>query len=59
MSKILEVSDDIHMMVARLQLEMLDKYKRKPMMIDITDIAIKEGIDKVEERLKYKLKKEW
>lgn len=59
MSKILEVSDDIHMMVARLQLEMLDRYKRKPMMIDITDIAIREGIDKVEDKLKDKLKKEW
>lgn len=59
MSKILEVSDNIHMMIAKLQLELLDKYKRKPMMIDLTDIAIKEGIDKVEERIKDKLKKEW
>lgn len=55
MSKVLEVSDDVHMMVARLQLELLEKYKRKPMMVDITNIAIKEGIDKVEDKLKDRL----
>lgn len=55
MAKVLEVSEGVHMMVARLQLELLDKYKRKPMMVDITDIAIREGIDKVEEKLKDKL----
>lgn len=55
MAKVLEVSEDIHMMVARLQLELLGKYKRKPMMVDITDIAIREGIEKVEEKIKDKL----
>lgn len=55
MSKVLEVSEDIHMLVARLQLELLDKYKRKPLMVDITDIAIREGISKVEDKLKDKL----
>lgn len=55
MAKVLEVSEDTHMMVARLQLELLGKYKRKPMMVDITDIAIREGIEKVEEKIKDKL----
>lgn len=57
MAKVLEVSEDVHMMVARLQLELLGKYKRKPMMVDITDIAIMEGINKVEEKLKDRLTK--
>lgn len=55
MSKILEVSDDTHMLVAKMQLEILEKYKRKPLMVDITDIAIREGIDKVEDKLKDKI----
>ena len=52
MSKILECSDETHMLVAKLQLEFLGKYKRKPMMTDITNIAIMEGISKVEDKLK-------
>ena len=57
MAKILEVSEDVHMMVARLQFELLEKYKKKPMMIDITNTAIIEGINKVEEKLKDRLTK--
>lgn len=58
MSKLLEVSDNVHIMVMKLQFELLDKYKKKPTMLDIASIAIKEGIDKVENKLFQKFE-EW
>jgi len=46
-----QLSEDIHMLIAEKRLEIVKKYGARLDMKDIADAAILEGISKVEERL--------
>lgn len=57
MSKVLEVSEDIHKRISVFQIKMLEKYDKKPTMFEITELSLNVGIDKaleiIEERLSH------
>ena len=56
MSKVLEVSEDIHKRISLFQMRMLERHNRKPLMSEITDKALEVGLDKAEEMIEEKYK---
>ena len=54
MTKVLEVSDEVHVLIKQKQLDLLEKYKIPFVMQTITNTAITEGINSVDERLVVK-----
>ncbi len=51
MSTVLEADISVHALIVRKKLDIREKYGKKIDMVDITNAAIKCGIDKVEEEL--------
>lgn len=48
MSKTVAISDDIHILITEKQLELFKKYRISVKISDITEAAIKYGIDNVD-----------
>ncbi len=51
MSKTVAISDDVHILIAEKQIEIFKKYRISVKLSDITDAAIKCGIDRVDKVL--------
>lgn len=46
-----QISEDIHLRMAKKRIEILEKYNLRFDMKDLADAAIEEGFDKIEKRL--------
>lgn len=46
-----QISENIHLLITKKRTEIIERYGKRFDMKDIADVAIKEGIGKVEEKL--------